>query len=63
METPEDIEKKKKKKRAVNDIAFVKSIKHFENLQLDPDSPMLQQACKNLGIKMKELSKKKIHHF
>ena len=39
--------------KSVNDIKEIRSIKHLQRTNLNLDSPLFSQSCKNLGI-MKE---------
>ena len=39
--------------KSVNDVKEIRSIKHLQRTNLNLDSPLFSQSCKNLGI-MKE---------
>ena len=44
-----------KKHKSPNDILRIKNPKHLETVELDLNSPLLKNACSNLGIDVKEL--------
>jgi len=47
-----------------NDIKEIRTAKHLERANLDYTSPKLKQACKNLGLEIKDIQLKYIiSHF